>query len=105
MLHNVLTPEECDQYIAITEQMGYGEAPVTTFGGMMLMPDVRNNKRVMWQTSDDVWKPIWERVKPLCPKEYQLRGRVWTPIGMNERFRFYRCTCNASYHEKLTLRH
>jgi hypothetical protein len=32
MLHNVLSQEECQQYINITEKMGYGDAPITTYG-------------------------------------------------------------------------
>ena len=30
VLHNVLTKEECDAYIQVTEQLGYTEAPITT---------------------------------------------------------------------------
>jgi hypothetical protein len=38
LLYDVLTPEECQQYIDLTEKMGYEEATVTTFGGMVSMP-------------------------------------------------------------------
>jgi len=70
--------------------MGYADAPITTFGGMMLMPDVRNNMRVMWQSGEDVWKPIWNRVQTLIPQTVEMFGSKWTACSLNERFRFYR---------------
>jgi prolyl 4-hydroxylase len=88
----VLTPEECQQFIDITEKMGYEEAAVSTWGGMVKMPDWRNNERVMWQAPKDVWTPIWERIAPHVPNAVQLAGTHWTPYGLNERLRFYRCT-------------
>lgn len=91
LLYNVLTPEECQQFIDLTEQMGYEEAKVTTFGNRMVsMPDLRNNERVMWQSTDDVWKPIWARIAPHLPESADMRSGKWTPYGLNERLRFYR---------------
>ncbi len=37
VLHNVLSPEECKQFVELTEQMEYGDAPVTTGRGMVMM--------------------------------------------------------------------
>jgi len=90
VLTNVLTKKECDQYIELTEQFGYGEATITTFGGMISAPDVRNNKRTMWQTEESVWNPIYERVHKILPQVIHLRGDAWEICGLNERFRFYR---------------
>jgi len=91
LLHNVLTPEECQQFIDTTEKMGYEDALITTgMNSMVLMKDVRDNKRVMWQTKKDVWAPIWERIKDYVPNKCSLRNRTWTPCGLNERFRFYK---------------
>jgi hypothetical protein len=90
LLYDVLTPDECQQYIDLTEKMGYEEATVTTFGGMVKMPDLRNNERVMWQSEEDVWGPIWQRIEPHIPKD--VGSARWTPYGLNERLRFYRCT-------------
>jgi hypothetical protein len=42
---DLFTPEECDGYIALAEGIGFGEAPVSTAGGPVLIPSVRNNER------------------------------------------------------------
>jgi len=90
LLYDVLTPDECQQYINLTEKMGYEEATVSTFGGMVKMPDLRNNERVIWQSEEDVWGPIWQRIEPHIPKDVKMGAARWTPYGLNERLRFYR---------------
>jgi len=97
VLHNILTPEECQQYIKLTETMGFGSAPVTTFGGMVMMTDLRNNQRVMWQTQEEVWKPIYERIKDHIDQSFELWNMNWTPYGLNERFRFYKYEGNQVF--------
>jgi len=90
-LHNLLSPNECKQFIDLTEDMGYDLAKVTTsFGTMVEAKGVRNNKRVMWQSHEDVWNPIWERVSKYIPATTKLRSRTWKAYGLNERLRFYR---------------
>lgn len=43
LLYDVLTPEECQQFIDITERMGYEEAKVTMWGNRMVsMPGISN---------------------------------------------------------------
>lgn len=44
---NVLTPDECQEYIAWSEGLGYELAPVSLVGGAAMRPDIRNNARVM----------------------------------------------------------
>jgi len=90
VLHNVLTSEECDTFISLTEGMGYELAKITTGMGMISAPGIRNNKRVMWQTQEDIWKPIWNRIQPLTTNTVSLWSRNWNAYGLNERFRFYR---------------
>jgi len=90
VLTNVLTKKECEQFIDISEKFSYSEATITTFGGMVSAPDVRNNKRVMWQTDDSVYLPIYERIRELVPKVVRVRGEDWEVCGVNERLRFYR---------------
>jgi len=91
VLNDVLTEDECKQFIELTEKMGYSEATVSTFQGMVSMPDVRNNERVIWQAADCVWQKIWDRVRHLIPETLTLRGDVqWKAVGLNERFRFYK---------------
>ncbi|KAL6058024.1 Prolyl 4-hydroxylase, alpha subunit [Balamuthia mandrillaris] len=90
LLHNVLSADECQQFIDLTERMGYGDAPISTFGGMRMMPDVRNNQRVMWAAGEETLNPIWERIKEFIPAEEEAMGATWNPYGLNNRFRFYR---------------
>ena len=85
MLLNVLSPEECDLFIRVTEGQGFEAAPITTGRGFAMIPEVRNNGRVM---VDDPLRAAW------------LWGRVWrhvdehygsfSAVGLNERFRYYR---------------
>ena len=82
---NVLTPEECEEYIAFTEGIGYEDAPISAGGKFVMRPDIRNNGRVI---VDDVARAeaLWQRVRWGIPRI--LRGRQ--ALGLNERFRFYR---------------
>jgi predicted 2-oxoglutarate/Fe(II)-dependent dioxygenase YbiX len=81
-----MSPDECAALIGDTEQRGFAPAPVTTGFGFVMMPELRNNTRVML---DDVAlaERLWARLK----HRTELEGvDVWQPIGLNERFRFYR---------------
>lgn len=82
----VFTPEECQQFIDLSEQKGY-EAATITLGRnhFELRTEVRNNDRVIY---DDVQlaEQLFLRLRDLLPA--QLHG--WDLIGLNERFRFYR---------------
>lgn len=79
------TPAECAEYIRLTEDVGYASAPITTASGPQHKPDVRNNTRVM---IDDVTRAgdVWRR----AAEHVGVREDEWQPIGLNERFRFYR---------------
>jgi predicted 2-oxoglutarate/Fe(II)-dependent dioxygenase YbiX len=85
VIHPFLSPQECEQYIARSEQIGYEEAPITTSAGMVMNKDVRDNRRVM---IDDhaLSAELWERARPFLPPRI---GR-WEALGFNERWRYYR---------------
>lgn len=83
----LLTPAECDEYIALSESIGYGAAPITTMHGPVMNPDVRNNERVMLDDGRR-GRDLWQRVAPFVRQHAALPGRA--PIGVNERLRFYR---------------
>jgi predicted 2-oxoglutarate/Fe(II)-dependent dioxygenase YbiX len=85
VIHDFLTPEECAEYIRVTEGVGYGPAPITTADGFVMAPEVRNNERVMLDNSAWAAK-LWERAKPFIPSPFREREAT----GLNERFRFYR---------------
>src|SRR5689334_12730465 len=85
VVHDFLTPEECAGYTALSESTGYEDAPIMSYGGPVMRKDIRNNDRVIL---DDVRlaEAIWERLRPFMPERVQF----WLPVGLNERFRFYR---------------
>lgn len=85
-LAHALSPVECAKMIGMAEAQGFGDAPVTVgVNRYMMIPDLRNNKRVML---DDprLADSLWPRVKPYMPE----RIGAYHPVGLNERFRFYR---------------
>jgi hypothetical protein len=85
VVRDFLTPGECEHYVARSESLGYGDAPITSFGAPVMRKDIRNNDRVMF---DDVAlaDSMWARLKPFLDERMQF----WTPVGLNERWRFYR---------------
>lgn len=85
VVHGLLSPEECADWIAWAEAQGFDEAPVTTGVGMVMMKELRNNTRVM---VDDPARAalLWERVRPFAWPRWQDRPAV----GLNERLRIYR---------------
>ena len=89
MYFSVLSDEECDQFIKITEEMKYTGALITTFGGMVEAKDIRNNQRIIWQLDqkDEILDVIWSRIKNEMPESEKLYGIEFLPIGLNERLR------------------
>lgn len=86
-LNAVLTPEECQAFIARAEQHGFEKAMVSSRHGAVINLNVRNNDRVILD-DPELAEQIWQRVKHLLPVMQQ--GREIR--GLNERFRFYRYT-------------
>jgi predicted 2-oxoglutarate/Fe(II)-dependent dioxygenase YbiX len=85
VIRDFLSAEECERFIARSEQQGYGDAPITTAAGFVMRKDIRNNERVML---DDpaLATELFERARPLLVEEW----RGWKLVGFNERWRFYR---------------
>lgn len=84
-LDNILSPRECAEYITLTENIGYRDAPITTMRGFEIRPDIRNNQRVILDDQERAFD-LWQRVSNYIPSTI---GR-WQAVGLNERFRFYR---------------
>jgi predicted 2-oxoglutarate/Fe(II)-dependent dioxygenase YbiX len=82
---DVLTPAECDATIARIDELGPTVAPVTTSRGYEMLPDIRNNRRVVF---DDVplAEDLFRRIRPHLPPT--VAGQ--RAVGANERFRCYR---------------
>jgi hypothetical protein len=86
-LPDVMSPAECAAAIARIEALGPTDAPITTFSGAVMRPDIRNNQRVIF---DDpaLADQLFGRVAASLPSP--LAGM--RPVGANERFRCYRYT-------------
>jgi prolyl 4-hydroxylase len=81
----VLSEAECDALIRRVDALKPEAAPVTTSRGMVMMPSVRNNERVMFDDAQ-LAATLFERVRETLPRD--IDGRA--PVGANERLRCYR---------------
>ena len=84
-LPDVMPGAECVRLIERIEALGPDDAPVSTAAGVVLRPDVRNNKRVMFD-DQELARALFDRVASSVPASLC----DMTPIGLNERFRCYR---------------
>lgn len=87
LIRDFFTPDECAEHIRLSEESGYDDAPISTGRGAVIRKDVRNNDRVM---IDDptLAAVLFARAEPLLPANFL----IWKPVGLNERFRYYRYT-------------
>lgn len=84
-IEDVCTAEECAAFIERAEGIGFADAPITTGAGFVVRKDVRNNTRVMLDDFD-LADLLWKRVARFMPEKME----DMVPLGLNERFRFYR---------------
>lgn len=88
VLPNVLTRDECQRMIQVSEEMGYSEdAPVS------LGRNIRRNENVVWIMDHDINQKIFER--SLLPSKLEFQGfDLGAPIGLNRRWRLYKYNPN-----------
>ena len=84
IIHDFLTPQECDFHIKASETIGYQLAKVNMNGKQTIMTSVRNNQRVL-MFDEEMAAEIWEKLAPFVD-EYP----VAKPIGLNEMWRYYK---------------
>ena len=84
IVEDFLSPEECHEYISLSEGIGYESASIQSFSGPVMRPDIRNNQRVILDDFE-LTEILWQKVKPYSPNLAGLPA-----IGLNERWRFYR---------------
>lgn len=84
-LDGVFSPEECAALIRRIDAAGPTAAPVTTHQGPVMMPDIRNNTRVMFDDAP-LAAELYRRVAASIPQS--LSGLH--AVGANERIRCYR---------------
>lgn len=85
LIEDFMTSDECQHWIETAERIGFIDAPITTRSGPEMRKDIRNNTRIM-HDSIDLSKDLFERAKPFLTQSWFGR----TPLGFNERFRFYK---------------
>ncbi|PJJ60979.1 prolyl hydroxylase family protein [Hymenobacter chitinivorans] len=85
LIEDFLTRQECLEYIALSETLGYELAAVNTAAGARVKPHIRNNSRAFYQ-SEDLATRLWDQVRPFVPAQLGP-GHA---CGLNELFRFYR---------------
>jgi len=81
----VMDAAECAAAIARVEELGVEAAPITTAAGFVMRPDIRNNRRAMFDDGG-LAAELFGRIRAALPE--RLCGR--RPVGVNERFRCYR---------------
>ena len=89
-----LTPDECRAEIARAEAAGFGDAPISTLGGPVMLKEMRNNDRVMIDDHGTAAR-FWDRLRPFAPGQL---GTGWVASGLNERFRYYRYDPGQRFH-------
>ena len=116
-LHNVLSVNECNQYIKASEQFGYDESSQISklgeeFKNQSLNNDIkmiwppsnrlRKNKRLIWQIPSNEAQRIYNLIKNAIPKSLQIfydeiNDKKWQMIGLNARFRFFKYNKNDEF--------
>lgn len=84
-LLNVLSAEECQALIDATESMEYTEDAAVSLGR-----NIRHNMNLSCIVDTSTERLIWSRVAPLVNVESTAPFAGKIPLGLNQRFRFYR---------------
>jgi hypothetical protein len=79
------TEQECDEWIALSESIGFEPASINTEMGPQRYSAIRNNDRVIFDNEERAIE-LWQRIASDVPAV--LPG--WKAVGLNERLRFYR---------------
>lgn len=83
-LLNVLSLEECQRLIKLTETFGYLEDAAVS-----LPRSIRHNDSLTWVVDDATNAIIWQRCQTLLQDDHEFNtGKA--ALGINSRFRFYR---------------
>lgn len=89
VIDNLLTAEECAQWIADTEAIGYEQALVNVGNGkQILMADYRKSLRCVVDDEQRVAE-VWQRLQSFLPEDMCFHDN-YIPRELNERLRFLR---------------
>jgi prolyl 4-hydroxylase len=84
MVPDLLDDAACAAFRARIDALGPTDAPITTSRGFVMRPDIRNNRRAIFD-DPELAADLFRRAEPALPRP--LCHRV--PVGLNERFRCY----------------
>jgi len=100
VIYDVFTKEECDAFIARSEEQGYEEALVNIGGGQQQkMTDFRNSDRCIIDDpvfAQEMWRRILEIMTSASPHDDIGQDKLHSPaagftaVGLNERLRILR---------------
>jgi prolyl 4-hydroxylase len=81
---DLLDADECAAHVARIDALAPTDAPITTSRGPLMRPDIRNNRRAIFDDTR-LAADLFARLLPVLPDPLALRR----PVGLNERFRCY----------------
>ena len=84
LIPDVLTSQECKDWIELIKAKGTEPAPINTSRGTQIVSHVRNNRRAMFDDPERA-NELFERVKETVPRD--IHGMEL--VGVNERLRCY----------------
>ncbi|NQY06033.1 MAG: 2OG-Fe(II) oxygenase [Flavobacteriaceae bacterium] len=85
IIEGFFTPEECEQFIHQSEQIGYEQVKINVGGQQVMNKGIRNNERVLFKDFK-MAETLWQKLKPFAEDRFDFAE----PIGLNEMFRFYK---------------
>jgi hypothetical protein len=77
----VYSLRECQEFIDLSEEIGYQDAPISMFGAEVRRPDVRNNARVILD-DEELAEKIWRRALSHVPTIHI--GLTWATLGQSD---------------------
>ena len=84
--------DECAALIERVEAIGFEDSYIISNGEKIVAKEIRNNQRVILDDLNLANK-LWEKII----SSLSLKVEGWVPVGLNERFRFYRYTENQLF--------
>ena len=84
-VENFWSKQQCQDFTAKSESIGYEAATIETEKGQVLLESVRNNNRVIYKDFK-LAAALRKELQPFAPK--QIGNSI--AVGLNELFRFYK---------------
>lgn len=108
VLKGVLSPEECQQYIKYSQDLGFKPATIKLENDKseeIFAADVRNNDRVVIE-NDEVANLLWNRIQQHIPPQFAQQDDGAHAVAISNVLRFYRCVlCHSKLHHSHNFTH